>query len=79
MGDLPDNLTDHKLLQFFKQKYPSAFMSKIITDPNTKVSKGYGFVKFMNVDEANRALIEMNGHVIGDKTIKVSQAHQKPK
>ena len=54
-------------------------MSKIITDPNTKVSKGYGFVKFMNVDEANRALIEMTGHVIGDKTIKVSQAHQKPK
>ena len=32
-------------------------MSKIITDPATKASKGYGFVKFSNVEEANKALI----------------------
>lgn len=49
VGDLPLNLTDHKLLQLFKSKYPSAFMSKIITDPATKASKGYGFVKFSNL------------------------------
>lgn len=79
VGDLPLNLTDHKLLQLFKQKYPSAFMSKIITDPATKASKGYGFVKFSNLDDANKALIEMNGQIIGDKAIKVSQAHQKQK
>jgi len=79
VGDLPLNLTDHKLLQFFKQKYPSAFMSKIITDPATKASKGYGFVKFSSLDEANKALVEMNGQTIGDKAIKVSQAHQKQK
>lgn len=54
-------------------------MSKIITDPSTKISKGYGFVKFTNLDEANKALIEMNGQTIGDKVIKVSQAHQKQK
>lgn len=79
VGDLPLNLTDHKLLQFFKQKYPSAFMSKIITDPATKASKGYGFVKFSSLEEANKALVEMNGQTIGDKAIKVSQAHQKQK
>lgn len=54
-------------------------MSKIITDPATKISKGYGFVKFSNLDEANKALIEMNGQTIGEKVIKVSQAHQKQK
>jgi RNA recognition motif-containing protein len=54
-------------------------MAKIITDPLTKVSKGYGFVKFMNLEEANKALIEMNGQLLGDKVIKVSQAHQKTK
>ena len=54
-------------------------MCKIITDPLTKVSKGYGFVKFTNQDEANKAIIEMNGQMLAEKAIKVSHAHQKNK
>jgi RNA recognition motif-containing protein len=48
VGDLESSVTEHKLLEFFKSKYPSAYMSKIITDNATKLSKGYGFVKFTN-------------------------------
>lgn len=48
IGDLDTSVTEHKLLDFFKSKYPSAYMSKIITDNSTKLSKGYGFVKFTN-------------------------------
>lgn len=54
-------------------------MAKIITDNITKVSKGYGFVKFSNQDDANKAISEMNGQMLGDKAIKVSQAFQKNK
>lgn len=54
-------------------------MCKIITDPLTKVSKGYGFVKFTNQDEANKSIVEMNGQMLADKIIKVSYAHQKNK
>ena len=43
-------MTEHKLLELFKIKYPSAFNAKIITDNLTKISKGYGFVRFNNSD-----------------------------
>lgn len=50
VGDLDPAVTEHKLLELFRTKYSSAFMSKIITDGATKTSKGYGFVKFTNHD-----------------------------
>ena len=50
-------------------------MSKIITDPSTKISKGYGFVKFANSEEAQMAIHQMNGTQFGGKIIKVSTAH----
>jgi RNA recognition motif-containing protein len=48
IGDLDPSVTEHKLLDLFKSRYPSAYMSKIITDNATKISKGYGFIKFTN-------------------------------
>jgi RNA recognition motif-containing protein len=36
----------------------------------TKASKGYGFVKFTDYTESQRALIEMNGKVILSRPIK---------
>jgi RNA recognition motif-containing protein len=56
IGDLDPSVTEHKLLEFFKSKYPSAYMSKIITDNSTKLSKGYGFVKFTNNEESVKAI-----------------------
>lgn len=50
VGNLESTVTEHKLLELFKSKYPSAFNAKIKTDTATKVSKGYGFVKFTSND-----------------------------
>ena len=63
----------------FKNKYPSVFNAKIITDTVTKLNKGYGFVKFRDQEEANRAIIEMNGFVFMGKALKVSNAHSNTK
>jgi RNA recognition motif-containing protein len=79
VGDLDPAVTEHRLLELFRTKYSSAFMSKIITDGATKTSKGYGFVKFTNHDEAHKAIVEMNGYVLLSKAIKVSTAYLKPK
>ena len=61
-----------QLLEPFKKKYHSAFESKIITDPTTKLSKGYGFVQFSNYEESQKAITEMQGFMIRGKPIKVS-------
>ena len=49
------------LMQTFHQVYPSCFEAKIICDPVTRASKGYGFIKFGIKEESERALQEMNG------------------
>lgn len=79
MGDIEYLVTDHKLLELFKTRYPSVFNAKIITDTITKLSKGYGFVKFRDVDEAHKAIAEMNGLAFMGKPLKVSTAHSNNK
>jgi len=79
VGDIDTSITEHKLLELFRMRYPSAFNAKVITDNQTKISKGYGFVKFTNHEEAHKAIAEMNGHNFMGKNLKVSTAHLKPK
>ncbi len=41
------------------------------------MSKGYGFVKFTNSEESNKAIMQMRGHMIRGKPIKTSQSHSR--
>ena len=50
---------------------------QVITDPVTGRSKGYGFVRFGNESERDRALGEMAGHLISNRPIRVSIATAK--
>ena len=61
VGDLDTNVTNPMLLQFFKQHFPSVHEAKIICDPVTRASKGYGFIKFELKEESERAMQEMQG------------------
>ena len=75
--DLSHNVTSEKLISFFKTKYKSVIGSKIIVDPKTKVSKGYGFVAFSDEKEKEKAMIEMNGKLLNDRAIKTGNAWYK--
>ncbi|MFA5926648.1 MAG: RNA-binding protein [Patescibacteria group bacterium] len=46
----------------------------VIRYPDTGRSKGYGFVRYTNVDDAAKALAEMDGKEIAGRPIKVSFA-----
>jgi RNA recognition motif-containing protein len=56
VGDLEPSVNNILLMQTFKQVYPSVYEAKIICDPVTRVSKGYGFIKFSSKEESERAL-----------------------
>lgn len=62
------------IVEHFKARYSSVTGAKLVFDPITKSSKGYGFVKFSNTNESQRAITEMNGTLIKGKAIKVSPA-----
>jgi len=52
VGDLDPNVNDQMLMAAFTKRYPSVTQAKIIVDPVTRYSKGYGFIKFSNSDDA---------------------------
>ena len=72
--ELDPSLNDEMLRDYFSKIYSSVLGAKIIVDPSTKISKGYGFVKFGDYNESQRALVEMNGKSINGKPMKTNQA-----
>ena len=72
VGELDLGVTKQTLMEHFKKKFDSILDAKIITDPNTRISKGFGFVIFGSYDESQRAISEMQGSLIKGKPIKVS-------
>lgn len=77
IGDLPSNITDIMLFNFYSSRYRSCISAKIMVDPVSRISKGYGFVKFGIPYEAERAIIETNGMNFYGRIIRVSTAQKK--
>ena len=48
--------------------------AKVIIDPQTKMGKGYGFVKFNDMNESNKACSDMNGALFRGRHIKTNSA-----
>ena len=71
VGNLTPRINDIDLYNIFKTKYPSVYYASIITDNG--VSRGYGFVHFSKEDEYKKCIKEMNGIVLDNKIIKVSE------
>jgi RNA recognition motif-containing protein len=69
--DMDLSVNEDQLKEFFHKEFPSAFAAKIICDSGTRISKGYGFVKFKNAEEANKAVTEMNGKILNGRRIRV--------
>ncbi|CAO3640220.1 unnamed protein product [Mucor hiemalis] len=77
VGDLSPEISEIDLLAVFQSRYLSCKSAKIMTDPRTGLTRGYGFVRFAEQLDQQRALIEMQGYFIGSRAIRVSVATPK--
>ncbi|KAK7262527.1 hypothetical protein RJT34_30101 [Clitoria ternatea] len=77
VGDLAPDVTDFLLQETFRTHYPSVKGAKVVTDPVTGRSKGYGFVKFSDEAQRNRAMTEMNGVYCSTRPMRISAATPK--
>ena len=77
VGNLTPRINDVDLYNIFKTKYPSVYYASIIADNG--VSRGYGFVHFSKEDEYKKCIKEMNGIVLDNKIIKVSEKNNNNK
>ncbi|MDR2063290.1 MAG: RNA-binding protein [Candidatus Nomurabacteria bacterium] len=76
VGSLSWDTTDDSLKAFF-ESIGAVKSARVITDRDTRKSKGFGFVEFE--DEANnqKAIDELNGKELDGRTITVSLARPK--
>ncbi|KAI9741561.1 MAG: RNA recognition motif-containing protein [Claussenomyces sp. TS43310] len=70
---LPTTATTSDLTELFSQNYPLKHAT-VVLDPETKQSKGYGFVTFADADDAKRAMEEFNGQSFKGKKMKIDVA-----
>lgn len=78
VGNLAKDVKNEQLFQHFHSKYPSVALAKIVLDKNkNNISKGYGFVSFLDPLEAARAIREMNETFLGSRPIKLKKSEWK--
>ncbi|KAI1712603.1 RNA recognition motif domain-containing protein [Ditylenchus destructor] len=77
VGDLSPEV-DNKALKEAFVPFGEISDAKVIRDPQTLKSKGYGFVSYPKREEAERAIEQMNGQWLGRRTIRTNWATRKP-
>lgn len=76
VGNLNSEI-DEKTLKDIFYSFGIVVSTKIMRDPESGVSKGYGFVSYDNFESADNAINTMNGQYVGGKPIDVSYAYKK--
>ncbi|KAH9908972.1 hypothetical protein F4778DRAFT_206212 [Xylariomycetidae sp. FL2044] len=77
VGDLGHEVNEFVLVALFQSRFPSCKSAKIMTDQQTGQSRGYGFVRFSDEQDQQRALVEMQGVYCGNRPMRVSPATPK--
>ncbi len=73
VGSLPWSVDDQKLQDTFEE-YGSVVSAKVITDRETRRSRGFGFIEMENSSEAENAMKALNESEIEGRTIIVNEA-----
>ncbi len=76
VGSLPWAANDEDLQKAFAA-HGKVLSAKVVTDKETRRSRGFGFVEFENETEATAAIQALNGAELKGRNIIVSEA--KPK
>lgn len=72
-GDLGNEVNDQSLGKIF-MKYPSFARAKVVRDPKTSKSRGYGFVSFLDPVDCASAIREMQGKYVGNRPVKLRKS-----
>lgn len=76
VSNLSFNVQDEDLREFFAP-YGEVSSAKIINDRETGRSRGFGFVEMPDDEASRKAIAELDGATVENRTIKVMEA--KPK
>lgn len=70
---LPASVTSERLTEYFSQSFPLKHAT-VVVDPQTKISRGFGFVTFADAEDAQAAIAEFHDSTLDGRKIKVELA-----
>ena len=73
VGSLPWSVNDEELKEKF-EKHGNVVSAKVITDRDTRRSRGFGFVEMESSSDANNAIKALNNSEIDGRNIVVNEA-----
>jgi|SRR5882724_800813 RNA recognition motif-containing protein len=76
VGGIPYQTNDNDLISMFEQ-VGAVTSATVITDRETGRSKGFGFVEMGSAEEGQRAIAQLNGTLLGNRTITVNEARER--
>ena len=76
IGGLPYETTEQDLVGLLEQA-GTVVSATVITDKFTGRSKGFGFVDMGTDEEGQRAIEQLNGTTLGNRTITVNEARER--
>ena len=76
VGGLPYQTNENDLINLFEQ-VGQVTSATVITDRETGRSKGFGFIDMASTEDAQQAINQFNGTVLGARTIVVNEARER--
>ncbi|MCI0469724.1 MAG: RNA-binding protein, partial [Nitrospirae bacterium] len=73
VGNIPFKATEETLKELFSQAGEVESV-KLVTDPSTGQSKGFGFVEMTSEEDAKKAITSLNGSMYMERTLSVDEA-----
>lgn len=77
VGNLHYSINDQDLKEVFGE-YGEVSTAKIVMDRETGRSKGFGFVEMSDDNAAKKAIEELDGAELNDRTMRVNESKPKP-
>jgi len=78
VGNLPYSVDDAGLSSLFSS-FGTVKSAKVITDRESGKSKGFGFVEFEKIADAESAADGLNGKEVAGRALTVNEARERPK
>ncbi len=73
VGSLPWSVNDEELKETF-EKHGTVVSAKVITDRDTRRSRGFGFVEMESSSDARNAMSALNNSELNGRNIVVNEA-----
>ncbi|KAJ9607589.1 RNA recognition motif-containing protein [Cladophialophora chaetospira] len=73
---LPASVTTERLTEHFSESFPLKHAT-VVVDPETNISRGFGFVTFADAEDAQAAVAQFNNSELDGRKIKVEVAESR--